>query len=819
MKKEVLVSITVVLIVLSYFGSVSADFSNDKTDKSSIYGEFVPGEVIVGFKNSIDVLESKGTISSLVESKNGVIEETDTKLNLAVVNVKPGTEISFIENIKHDPNVKYAEPNYLAYASVIPNDPKWNQQYGPQNIKCPDGWDESTGSSNVVIAIIDTGVDYTHEDLADDVVDGYDFVDINFNDYDNTQYRFRDSSSSPYYDDYKTSDDDPMDVVGHGTHCAGIAGAVTDNGVGIAGVSWNCKIMPVRAGFKAEVYLNGIWYEVGLFEYDDIRDAIEYAADNGADVISMSFGGPDSYMIKSACNYAWNKGCVLVAAAGNEGKAIVGYPARYDKVIAVGAIDNNNERCSWSNSGANLELVAPGESILSTTPDNSYKYFDGTSMAAPHVAGVAALAISRYSSYSNQQIRELLQDSADDLGLSGKDREYGYGRVDATLIGNGTPPPAEPRVIINMDYIEKIDEIDTLIDGWFVWEINGRLPEWYYEVSIKNLDDPSEKQIQRNYNTYGEWPWQWNHENHWDVQVDHEFGVYNWYRVGIEVKVNDHDLLDFDDAADVSGDNAEVIFTAIYDLSDNKLWHDNPSEEWEGPDNNGYYIINGEFDGNPGDDNDAKLRFKITDNYDPPQASATIQDTPNIVATGQELRFLGNVAGGASPFTYEWRFRGPMDPTINSNEQNPAFSYIANDIGKSYNPSLKVTDALGKSHKGYVGFIEVAEPIIEIIKPKPGHLYSPFTGSDGRRVLLFGSFVLYIGKDLDVRALVLGADKVKFIAKRFGNEVISNYSYSDNDFFDCNFGNMHTGIYTIVAEAYQGSNKVSTDKISKIFCI
>jgi subtilisin family serine protease len=831
MKKELLTLAVITLMVFSSIcvaggkitnNSINTSSISEPFDETVIYGEFVPGEIIIGFKDTISVSKNQEIISLLIESENGVLKETDNKLNLVKVDVEPGTEISFIENIKHDPNVKYAEPNYLAYASVIPNDPRWNQQYGPANIKCPEGWDESTGSSNVVIAIIDTGVDYTHEDLADDIVDGYDFVDINFNDYDSNIYRFRDSPVSPYYDDYKTHDDDPMDIVGHGTHCAGIAGAVTNNSIGVAGVSWDCKIMPVRTGFLCEVYWNGAWYEVGLFEYDDVKDAIEYAADQGADVISMSFGGPDSYMIKNACNYAYNKGCVLVGASGNEAKAVVTYPARYDKVIAVGAIDDDNERCSFSNRGPNLELVAPGENIMSTLPGDSYGYKGGTSMACPHAAGVAALAISRYPSYSNQQIRQLLRDSADDLGLSGRDDEYGYGRVDATLVGSGNPPPEEPRVTVTVDYVEKIDEIDPPIDGWLLWELNGRLPEWYYEISVVNLDDENEKNTRSNYNRYGEWPWQWNHENHWDVEnVEHEFGVFGWYRVGIEIRLMDRDLYDFDDTADVSGDNSELVFAAIYDLSDDsvEVWIGKYIDDWEGPDNDGYIVINGELDDNPGDEDDAKIRLKISDNYDSPQASASIEDSPTTVATGQNLQFYGSIAGGAEPFTFEWRMRGPSDPTLHSTEQNPVFAYDQSDAGRSYNPSFKVIDILGYSDKGYVGFIDVVYPSIEITKPTPGHIYTFITGSDGRPMFFFGSLIMYFQYDVEVLAHAIGASKVKFILEKSGNIVNSTYVLSEDELYTYNFGKIGIGFYSITVEAYQGSNKVDSDSISKILSI
>jgi len=274
-----------------------------------------------------------------------------------------------------------------------PNGPYYPQQWGPPAIKADLAWDVQQGSYDVKIAIVDTGIDYNHEDLGNYVSGGYDWINM---------------------------DSDPWDDEGHGTHCAGIAAAVMDNDIGIAGIA------------QVQVMAEKVLDETGSGSYWAISQGITHAADQGADVISMSLTGSSySATLENACQYAWNAGCILTGAAGNNGIGTVGYPARFDTVICVGSIDQINMRCSFSNWGPEMELVAPGRLVLSTTPGNSYASRDGTSMSTPHVSGVAALVWSNCPSLTNQQVRDQMAGTADDLGSAGWDQEYGYGRVDA----------------------------------------------------------------------------------------------------------------------------------------------------------------------------------------------------------------------------------------------------------------------------------------------------------------------------------------------------------------------------------------------------
>ena len=256
---------------------------------------------------------------------------------------------------------------------------------------------EFTGAG-VKVGIMDSGIDYNHPDLDDNYAGGYDFVN---------------------------DDSDPMDDEGHGTHCAGIV-AAEDNDIGGVGVAPD-----------AELYALKIMDSNGDAYVSDIITGLEWAVNNELDIVSLSFGADyGSTSLQTACNAAYNSGLIIVAAAGNDGTFFgsgdtVDYPARYSSVIAVGAVDSYNVRPSWSSTGSTLELVAPGVSIYSTMMGDTYGTESGTSQATPHVVGVAALVLEKNSTLTNVEVRELMQDTADDLDVAGKDNKYGYGLVDA----------------------------------------------------------------------------------------------------------------------------------------------------------------------------------------------------------------------------------------------------------------------------------------------------------------------------------------------------------------------------------------------------
>ena len=332
-----------------------------------------------------------------------------------------------VAKLEDSAGVEYAEPNYISRAFYKPNDPYYNEQWAHQNTSAEKGWNIQRGKASVAIAVIDTGVDYNHEDLKKNIwkdansKPGRDFVDI-----DTKEYK-KDGYALISEEDYTDIDSKPTDYNGHGTHCAGVVAAVAGNSTGVAGVANKCKVMPVRAGFSI---IHPLWGETGIFEDDDIANAIRYAADSGAQTISMSFGGPiPALIVRDAIDYAYSKGVVLIAAAGNDNTDELSYPAAHNKVIAVSATDKNDQKASFSNYGDWIDVSAPGSYILSTIPetDDGYKYafMWGTSMACPYVAGLAGLIISERPGSTNAEVYTLLRDNTDDIG----NPAIGTGRV------------------------------------------------------------------------------------------------------------------------------------------------------------------------------------------------------------------------------------------------------------------------------------------------------------------------------------------------------------------------------------------------------
>ena len=337
------------------------------------------------------------------------------------VPVPPGQDPEAVATrLRQRPDVEIAEVEREVRITFTPNDPYYGYQWNLPKIRAPQAWDLVTGTSSVWIAIVDTGVDYNHPDLA--------------------------SSRLWLGWDYVNNDNDPRDDNGHGTHVAGIAGANTNNSIGVAGVCWGCDLLAVKV-LDADGYGLDSW----------VANGIRYAADWGVafgkrTIINLSLGGPyESSVIRDAVSYAQSHGALVVAAAGNQGTNTPFYPAAYPGVIGVSATDSNDQWASFSNYGSYVDIAAPGVDILSTYPGGYYTRLDGTSMAAPHVAGVAGLVWSRNLTLSANQVCGLLLSTATDLGTSGRDDVYGYGRVDAygavwaaSPSGSPSPPPPSP---------------------------------------------------------------------------------------------------------------------------------------------------------------------------------------------------------------------------------------------------------------------------------------------------------------------------------------------------------------------------------------
>lgn len=424
--KKAIAMIIMGIMVLQVFSilavSVSAEIYDDFLG-SELDG-IVPGEIIVKFKAGVGNNEV-----SKIHARHGV--SVIHKSNLAGfhrLRIPKGKTVSeMIEMYKKNPNVEYVEPNYIARACMIPNDPYYSYQWhlhgtDAGGIDMEPAWDISTGSG-AVVAIIDTGIS-VGTDLADTCfVSGYDFVN---------------------------NDNDPVDDNGHGTHVAGTVAQSTNNNVGVTGVAFNACLMPIK-----------VLDSLGYGTYADIIDGINFATNNGANIISMSLeGSSPSQGLENALANAYNNGVTCVAASGNSGQNGVAYPAAYGSyVIAVGATQYDKTRAPYSNYGTSLDVVAPGgnlnldqnndgyaDGVLQQTFSGSswgYYFYQGTSMATPHVSGVAALLCSTGVT-SPDDIRNTIQSTAVDLGSSGWDIYYGYGLVnayDALQYTPGDNPP------------------------------------------------------------------------------------------------------------------------------------------------------------------------------------------------------------------------------------------------------------------------------------------------------------------------------------------------------------------------------------------
>lgn len=326
--------------------------------------------------------------------------------------------------------VDVAEVNALGAYSGVPNDSSFNQQWGLLNVgqsggtpgadmNMPAAWDITGGSPDVVIAVLDSGTEHTHPDLAAAIWQNDD--EIAGNGVDDDSNGFIDDTIGW---DFDGGDNNPAGSFFHGTAVAGCAGAVGNNGIGIAGTGGGgdngpgCRIMPINVGSFAPI---------GSI----LDDAILYAANNGADIITLSLQVPQSSAIDAAVDFAHDTvGCFVDCAAGNSGFS-VSYPASLPKVMAVASSNRFDQKSGFSNPGPQVEVAAPGEDIFTTSTGNGYTTTSGTSFAAPHLAGVAGLLLAANPALTNTQIRQILRETAVDIGPAGFDNGTGDGRIDA----------------------------------------------------------------------------------------------------------------------------------------------------------------------------------------------------------------------------------------------------------------------------------------------------------------------------------------------------------------------------------------------------
>jgi subtilisin family serine protease len=394
MKKTIVALAIAILLISSFPASVFAAPSGNSAPVSDSSSQ----QILVKFRSGTGLPEA----TQIHRQLGGKVKETISDIGVQVITVPKGQANEKVKAYRANANVAYAEPDFVAKAAGSPDDPYLGYQWGLSKVEAPQAWDATTGSSSIIIAILDTGVDLDHPDLAGKII-----TNINF-----------------------TNSTTVDDVYGHGTHVAGIAAAATNNGIGVAGLGYSSSIMNVK-----------VLGDDGIGYFSWVAQGIIWAADNGAQIINLSLGGSDtSSTLADAINYAWSKGVVVVAAAGNNGNSSPFYPAYYPNCIAVAATDVNDILASWSNRGDWVDVAAPGVSIYSTMKNGVYWSMSGTSMASPYVAGLAALLFTTVSDTNgdgklNDEVRSQIQANCDNISVSG----IGYGRIDASRAVSTVP--------------------------------------------------------------------------------------------------------------------------------------------------------------------------------------------------------------------------------------------------------------------------------------------------------------------------------------------------------------------------------------------
>ncbi len=357
--------------------------------------------LLVNFRSGVDDAGASQALNAAGVTEIGRLDDLGTR----VVNVPDSQREASRDELARDPRVLSVEEDATAEAAVIPTDPHWYQAWGPQRVGAPAAWNISTGRASTIIAIVDTGVDPKQPDLRGRVLPGWDF---------------------------QNNDANPMDDNNHGTAVAGVAAAAANDGVGIAGMCWNCLILPVKV-------LNSH----GSGSHSNIAAGVIWAVDHGADVINMSIAGPrETTVLANAVAYALSKGVVVVAAAGNEGSKKRFYPAGYSGVMSVAATNKKDQLYGWSNRGSYVKLAAPGCAVTGK-PGPAWTRWCGTSFATPIIAGTAALIKSRKPHMARGAIERLLQTSTVGVrGIGGGRIEAGRALRRAAGASSGSPAPA-----------------------------------------------------------------------------------------------------------------------------------------------------------------------------------------------------------------------------------------------------------------------------------------------------------------------------------------------------------------------------------------
>lgn len=412
MRKNIIVLFAVLALMVAFMMSCGDDQDalDEEPEETTVFvtpepdnaeSDYVSDEVLIQFKPG-----TSGKMVTSVNAQNGTsVKREIGKIRVKVLKAPAGQVQGKIRALRQHPSVMFAEPNYksrVMFTDPSPiDDPGFSSQWGMTQINAPEAWNITKGDASIKIAILDTGIDRDHVDLTGKIVAEKDF----------------------------TGGGNPDDYYGHGTHVAGAAAAITNNGTGVVGVGYNCYLVNAK-----------VLGDNGSGDHASIADGIAWAVDSGAKVINMSLGSySSSETMKLAVAYAWDAGCIIVAAAGNEGIQLPSYPAYYEQCIAVAATNTRDIRAAFSNHGDWVDVGAPGVDIWSTLPDHAhfinseygaglgYGYLSGTSMAAPHVAGLAGLVWATNPDASNTLVRSRIENTCVDM----IGRATLYGRVDA----------------------------------------------------------------------------------------------------------------------------------------------------------------------------------------------------------------------------------------------------------------------------------------------------------------------------------------------------------------------------------------------------
>ena len=414
--------------------------------------KYAPSEIIVKFNDEISLSGSQNDILFTSSSKTDLskiytlnnyygltsIEKIFTQKSpkflsnifLLRFNCKSNMD-SIIQEYGKISLISYVQPNCIYHANIIPNDPLFGDQWSLDNIgqkdglldadiDAPEAWEIETGDNETIVAVIDSGVDYLHNDLANNIWINMD--EIPNNDIDDDNNGFIDDVRGW---DFANSDNNPMDDNGHGTFCSGIISGTTNNEIGIAGVTWDCKIMPLKflsyKGFGTTI---------------DAINSILYAINNGARVLSNSWGGyMEDQLLENTFNYAYAENVLPIAAAGNDDTILKQNPSGFKDVISVTASNNRDKKPYYSNYGKWVDIAAPGDEILSTMPSNKYSYGYGTSAACPHVSGLAALILSKNPNLTVEMLKTIIYSNTDELNTL---YYLGRGRINAYKTLNNT---------------------------------------------------------------------------------------------------------------------------------------------------------------------------------------------------------------------------------------------------------------------------------------------------------------------------------------------------------------------------------------------